>query len=141
MYSIDTIDHARRRITTSIDGFVTPADIVALGVDTRAAVRSLGLGGSTPHDLLYDLTNTMVASRETIGEIGTIMRNPMYKHLWARHIAFVTTSALLRMQMERVVAGRPDLQIFDTRQAAETWLDMSDTAPSRCHEPLISPAD
>ncbi len=123
MYSIESIDRAKQRITTTIEGFIAPADIAALSADTWAAVRSLGLSGAAPHDLLHDLSATMVASRDTIAEIGTVMRNPMYKHLWARNIAFVTPSALLRLQMERVAAGRPGLRVFADRHSAETWLD------------------
>jgi hypothetical protein len=48
--------------------------------------------------------------------------NPVYKPLWARKVAFCARSLLVRRQIERLREVRPDIGVFDTREAALAFL-------------------
>jgi hypothetical protein len=48
--------------------------------------------------------------------------NPQVRALWARKVAFVTNTALARLQAQRLREVRPDLGLFDDRETAIAWL-------------------
>jgi hypothetical protein len=92
-----------------------------MGEEVRAAVRSLGdVVGQ--HVTLYDFSQVPVVPQATLEQLRETFRNEAIRHLWARKLAIVTTTALGRLQAQRVKEVRPDIELFDNREAALAWL-------------------
>jgi hypothetical protein len=88
---------------------------------TRRAIQSLNAGPGQ-HITLYDMTDAAPSPRETVELIRMGFANPVYKPLWARKVAFCARSLLVRRQIERLREVRPDIGVFDTREAALAFL-------------------
>lgn len=58
----------------------------------------------------------------TVEQLRATLANPAVRQLWARKLAIVTSTALGRLQAQRVREVRPDIGLFDTREAALAWL-------------------
>jgi hypothetical protein len=116
-----TIDTARRLVDVTIVGVLNGDQSLAAMMELRGAVQSLGpMVGS--HVTLYDLTQSGPVPQAAVEMIRGGFANPVYRKLWARRVAFAATSPLLRRQIERVREARPDIAIFETREAALGWL-------------------
>lgn len=115
------IDRARKLVIVNLSGFFTPEIAHAATMETRRAIQSLGedIG---KHVTLYDATDLITLPSETVELIQMGFANPVYRSLWARKVAFVTSSMLLRMQIDRIRESRPDMRVFDDREAATDWL-------------------
>ena len=115
------VDHARKLIDVRLRGFLTPEDSGWVGEEVRAAIRTLGDDVGS-HVTLYDVTEMQVAPGETIEAVQRSFAHPAVRPLWARKVAVVTGSVLGRMQMQRLRRARPDIELFDDREAAMDWL-------------------
>lgn len=115
------VDAARKLVDLRIRGLVTPEDAAWIGEELRAAIRALGpdIG---KHVTLYDASGVHVVPQGTLELIKTTLDNPAVRALWARKIAFVVSTALARLQAQRLREVRADLGIFDDRESAIAWL-------------------
>ena len=115
------VDPRRNLIDVRISGMLMPEDVAWVGEEIREAVRSLG-DGAGGHVTLYDLSDLQVATSASVDMIRDTFSNPVVRALWSRRLAVVAPTALIRMQAHRVREARPDLVVFDSREAALAWL-------------------
>ena len=115
------VDPATRLIDLRIAGLVSPEDAAWIGEELRAAIRAMGPDVGQ-HVTLYDASRVQVLPAETIALLRHTFDNPAVRQLWARKVAFVATTALLRRQVLRLREVRPDIGVFDDREAAVAWL-------------------
>lgn len=115
------VDVARKLIDLRIGGLITPEDAAWIGEELRAAIRTLGADVGK-HVTLYDGSGVHVVPQETVELIKHTLDNPAVRAMWARKIAFVVSTALARLQAQRLREVRPDLGIFDDRESAIDWL-------------------
>jgi hypothetical protein len=115
------VDHRRKLVDVRISGMLMPEDVAWIGEEIRQAVRTLG-GGAGQHVTLYDLSGLQVATAATVDMIKETFSNPVVRNLWSRKLAVVASTALIRMQAHRVRESRPDLVVFEDREAALAWL-------------------
>jgi len=115
------VDPARSLVILTMSGVVPPEDAAWMAEEVRSAVRSLG-DAVGQHVTLYDFTAVPVVPQATIEQLMATFRNEAIRHLWARKLAIVTTTALGRMQAQRIRKVRPDIELFADREAALAWL-------------------
>jgi hypothetical protein len=115
------VDHRRKLVDVRISGMLMPEDVAWVGEEIREAVRSLGAAAGQ-HGTLYDLTGLQVAPAAAVDMIKDTFANPVVRNLWSRKLAVVASTALIRMQAHRVREARPDLVVFEDREAALAWL-------------------
>ena len=116
------VDRARKLITLTLSGVVSPEDAAWVGEEVRAAVRSLGKAAGD-HVTLYDFSKVPVAPVATVEQLRATLVNPEVRHLLARKLAIVTGTALGRMQAARIQEVRPAaIALFADRKAALAWL-------------------
>ncbi|MDF7777666.1 hypothetical protein P1X14_20595 [Sphingomonas sp. AOB5] len=115
------LDRSNLLVELKISGVVSPEDAAWMAEEFRAAIRSLGdqVGN---HLSLYDFSAVPVVPLATVEQLRETLANPEVRRLWARKLAIVTTTALGRMQAQRVREVRPDIGLFDTRAEALAWL-------------------
>lgn len=115
------LDRPGSLVFVRIRGFLEADDVASIIAETRKAGQSLG-AGARPYDLLCDLTDTKVGSLAASDRFRDLINDDSTQHLWARRVAYVTPSALLRLQITPACARRPDIRIFDARRPALAWL-------------------
>ena len=114
-------DAARKLLDLRIGGLVSPEDAAWIGEELRAAIRALGPDVGK-HVTLYDASGVHVVPQETVELIKSTLDNPAVRALWARKVAFVVSTALARLQAQRLREVRADIGIFDARAEAIAWL-------------------
>lgn len=115
------IDRDRNLLVLKMSGVISPEDAAWMAEEVRAAVRSLGEAMGR-HVTLYDFSDVPVVPRATVEQLLATFRNASIRHLWARKLAIVTGTTLGRMQAQEVKAVRPDIELFEDREAALAWL-------------------
>ena len=120
MHSIQ-VDPVNTLVEARLSGFFDIAETQRVIDDVRAAVRGLG-DRAGQHLSLYDVKNVEVAPGPTIELLQSAFADPAIRHLWARKVAFVTPSALGRMQLKRLREAREDIGVFASRAEALAWL-------------------
>lgn len=115
------VDLDRKLIDLRIGGLIGPEDAAWIGEELRAAIRALGPDVGK-HVTLYDGSGVPVVPQETVELIKNTLDNPAVRAIWARKIAFVVSTALARMQAQRLREVRADIGIFDDRERAIAWL-------------------
>jgi hypothetical protein len=116
-----TVDRARKLVEVRMSGVVGPESAAWIGEEFRSAVRSLG-DDVGDHLSLYDFSDVPVVPLATLEQLRATLTNPAVRKLWARKLAIVTSTALGRLQAQRVREVRPDIGLFDTREQALEWL-------------------
>jgi hypothetical protein len=116
-----TVDSARKLVELRIGGLISAEDATWIGEELRAAIRALG-DDVGKHVTLYDASAVHVVPQETVELIKHTLDNPAVRLLWARKIAFVVTTALAKLQVQRLREVRPDLGVFEDRESAIAWL-------------------
>lgn len=118
MYSV-TVDRARNMVSMTASGFFTMPVLEAAAADLHRAIRSLGtLAGS--HVTLYDYRGLNVVQQPVLERYGRYFTDEGMRALWARRVAFVTGSALLGMQLQRI--RRANMRVFADATEAKGWL-------------------
>ncbi len=115
------VDLERKLIDVRPSGFFTPEDAGWVGEDVRAAVLSLGADVGR-HVTLYDFSEVEIVPAATVDAINGMFANPKVRPLWARKVAIVSPSALMRLQAARMREARRDIEVFENRAAALGWL-------------------
>ena len=115
------IDHARKLVDVRMAGFYTAEDLSWAGEDVRAAINTLG-DDAGQHVTLYDVSDVQVAPQATVEALKETLANPVVRRMWARKVAYVTPSALGRLQLLRLREVRPDIEVFEDRETALAWL-------------------
>ena len=115
------IDRARKLVDLKVSGLLNPEDAAWIGEELRAAIRGLG-DDVGKHVTLYDGTGIPVVPQETVELIKHTLDNAAVRELWARKVAFVVSTALAKLQAQRLREVRPDIGVFEDREAAIAWL-------------------
>jgi hypothetical protein len=115
------VDPARKLVMLTMSGLVSPEDGAWIAEDFRAAIWTLGEDVGD-HLSLYDFSGVPVVPAATLEQLREMLTNPEVRKLWARKLAIVTSTALGRLQAQRVKDVRPDIGLFDTREDALEWL-------------------
>ncbi|MEL7199516.1 MAG: hypothetical protein AAGL10_14490 [Pseudomonadota bacterium] len=77
---------------------------------------------STPYfDMVVDMSDFFVAPKDRAGSGGEMLEWCLANGL--RRAAFVTHSAIFKMQLKRLSQNSEKLEYFDSRMDAEDWLD------------------
>lgn len=116
-----TVDRARKLVDLRLEGLLSPEDVAWIGEEVRAAILALG-DDVGKHVTLYDASGVQVVPQATVELLKHTFDNPAVRALWARKVAFVVTTALARLQVQRLKEIRPDVGIFDDRETAIAWL-------------------
>ena len=117
MYSIQ-VDVDRNLVRAELEGFWTSNDFERFMADEHAALGKLSCP-TGKHILLCDLSKLNVVAQNVVPHIVTDMNSQGPGD--AAWIAIVIQSALLKIQMQRLIT-RPNMMIFDTAPQAEEWL-------------------
>lgn len=72
-------------------------------------------------DMIVDMTDFSVAPKERAGSGAEVIRWCVASGL--RRGAFVTSSAIFRIQLKRLSENSGKFAYFDTREKAEQWID------------------
>ena len=115
------VDRARKLLIVETRQILSPEDAAWIGEELRAAIRSFG-DDVGQHVTLHDASGVPVVPPATIDLLRSTFDNPAVRELWARKVAFVVTTALARLQVQRIREIRPDIAVFDDRESALAWL-------------------
>ncbi|WP_419808515.1 hypothetical protein [Sphingomonas sp.] len=127
MYSV-SVDRTRAMIRMTASGFFTMPLLEASAAELHAAIRSLGtLAGR--HVTLYDYRGLKVVQKDVLDRYGRYFTDTGMTRLWARRVAFVTDSALLGFQLQRI--RRENMRVFADPDEATAWLlEVQDDLPA-----------
>jgi hypothetical protein len=117
MYSIE-VDLDRNLVRAELEGFWTSGDFDNFMTDEHDAVSKLRCPIGQ-HILLCDLSKLNVVAQDVVPHIIADMNSQGSRD--AAWIAIVIQSALLKIQMQRLIT-RPNIMIFDSALQAEEWL-------------------
>lgn len=115
------VDRSHALVNVVADGFFGEEELTHGVQQLHAAIASLGHRAGH-HVTLYDLLGLKVVHGPVLARFASYFSDPVYRPIWARRVAFLTTSALVLRQMSRVVQGRADMALFDRRVDAIAWL-------------------
>lgn len=115
------VDLVRKLVEVKLVGFFAADQVAPVAVAVRDAIRSLGKAAGQ-HSTLYDVSEADISPGSTIAAIAAAFADPAFDAVRARRVAFVSPSALARMQIQRLRSGREDIAIFAAREAAIAWL-------------------
>ena len=115
------IDRDHKLIDVHLSGFLSPTDADALAADVRDSIQRLNAGRGE-HVTLYDVAKVLIAPGVTIALLQGIFSDPSFRPFMAKRVAFVTRSALGRLQLQRICEGRDHFGIFDDRDSALEFL-------------------
>lgn len=116
MYSI-TVDHAQRIVSARLWGFFGTEEVQAFARDEQAAAASLGCPSGT-FGLLLETPGGMLQTQEVVVAFQRLLAELPLK---AGRVAIVSESALLKMQLRRIMTGERT-GVFDDRAAALDWI-------------------
>lgn len=112
-----------------LSGLFDVATGARLAADRDAALLALRCEPHS-HYTLLDVSGCMIQPRDTADLFARIIANPPRR---SRRMAMVVGSALARMQVDRLVAGRSEVALFDRRVDALAWLRAEGaTIPAAC---------
>jgi hypothetical protein len=117
MYSI-TVDVENDLIAIELEGFWTESDFEQFMVDEHAALNRLQCQIGK-HILLCDLTKLNVVAQDVGTRIATDLNSQGPRD--AEWIAIIIKSALLKLQMQRLLT-RSNAHIFEDVKSAREWL-------------------
>ena len=115
------VDRPRKLLIVEAHAILSPEDAGWVGEELRAAIRTFGdeIG---QHVTLYDMSGVVAVPTATIDLLQHTFDHPAVRELWARKVACVVRTATGRMQIRRLQQVRPDIAMFDDRDAAIAWL-------------------
>lgn len=112
-----TADPARDLVRIEVEGFFTPDSIRRFFEERSVAHRRLTCGPNQ-HLTLVDLSRFAVQAQDTTKHFSAILADPAYR---SRRLAFVTATALTRIQLQRTLGNR-HADVFTNSAEAEAWL-------------------
>lgn len=116
MYTIE-VDNPRGLIVVEILGFWSVATVDGFMRELGAAIGSLG-GRVGEHAIVLGFDEAEVAPAAVIDRFRHLI---VHAPTRARRIAYHATSALKRLQVQRIAAERDGAMVFATRREAVAW--------------------
>jgi hypothetical protein len=117
MYKI-TLDVENDLVELELEGFWTESEFEIFIAEQHAALKKLRCQIGK-HLLLCDLTKLNVVAQDVAAQVTTDLNSQGPRD--AEWLAIVISSALLKLQMQRLLT-RSNAQIFDDVEAAREWL-------------------
>ena len=117
MYSI-AVDRERRIVCATMSGFFSEEEVAAFARDEQAAAASLGCP-SGQFGLLIEGSGGLIQSQDVAAAFRALMADLPLK---AGRIAMVTGSALLKLQLRRMITS-DRAAVFDTMDEARAWIE------------------
>lgn len=114
-----TVDRSNAMVCMVASGFFSIEQMEAAAADLHTAIRSLGPRAGQ-HLTLYDYTDVKVVAGPVLERFARYFSDDDMQPLQARRVAFVSVSALLGRQLQRI--RRDHMRIFADRQEATAWL-------------------
>lgn len=108
------------RIMTVVEGMWNDQQLAMAGETFRTAVQRFARAAK-PFDILSDLSAFSVQQKQVAEGMGALIDYANAHGL--RRSANVVSSALLRLQMQRLFGTNPRFRVFDDRALAVAWLD------------------
>jgi len=116
-FTID-VDPTLDLVRVCMTGFFSVADVADFQSELLSAHRQLRCAHRGGPLTLNDIRGMAVQSQDVIKRWGDFLSDPGHR---SRRLAFVVSSALARMQLQRAIEGR-QAQVFSTTEEAENWL-------------------
>jgi hypothetical protein len=110
-------------VRLTMSGFFEPPEIQRLAGGMVEAVARLGCAPHQ-HVTLCDIRAMAIQSQDAVGHFSRLVGAEPIR---SRKLAFVTAKSLSRLQARRLT-DRPDVEFFETIEAAEAWLGVSPVA-------------
>ena len=107
----------RDLIRITLSGFFDPAGLAGFDRARRAAHARLRCAPNA-HDTLVDVRALKLQAQDVVETFRAMIADPATR---ARHLAFVTGDAAIRMQVRRLIE-RDTIRCFADLFAAEQWL-------------------
>ena len=117
MYTI-AVDTKRRLVEVAISGFWTAEIFKGYARDLQAAVATLP-PSDEGHLTIADVSGAVTHPQQIVEAFQNFINRGTRR---SRKIALYTPTALPRLQSKRISGGNPFVQVFETRDAAESWL-------------------
>lgn len=112
------IDPASDLVRVSMTGFFSFSDVERFEFELLAAHRKLRCAHKDGPLTINDISEMAIQSQDVMRKWGDFLSNPAHR---SRRLAFVVSSSLARMQLQRAIEGRK-AQAFLTIAEAERWL-------------------
>jgi hypothetical protein len=112
------VDPARDYIRLTMSGFFAPGDLPGF-IAARQAAHARLTCAANAHVTLNDVRELKIQSQEMVDGFSRMLSVSAYH---ARRLAFVVGPGLTRTQVRRSIAGRDDVQCFESLRMAEAWL-------------------
>lgn len=112
------VDPSRDYIQLRMSGFFSADDMPAF-IEARHAAHARLTCAAHAHVTLNDIRTLKIQSQDLVDAFGRMLSVSAYH---ARRLAFVAGPGLLRTQVRRAIAGRDDVQCFESKRMAEAWL-------------------
>ena len=116
MYRIKA-DNVLRLVTVDVSGFWSLATIGAFDRELDAAVRAMGDAG--PHTVVLGFDDADIAPGPVVEALRQMIVGAPSR---ACRIGFHATSALKRIQVNRIAQARDRTMVFATRDEAVRWV-------------------
>lgn len=113
-----SVDPARDLVRMAVHGFFTPESVRQFFEERGLAHRKLRCGPGQ-HLTLVDLSRFAVQAQDTTTHFSAVLADPVFR---SRKLAFVTASALTRIQLLRTLGSSSQAGVFDDMVEAEAWL-------------------
>ena len=130
-----TGDRAHAMVCMTASGFFTMEETERAAADLHAAIRSLGPRAGY-HVTLYDYSDVQVVPGPVLERFSRYFTDPAMKPLQAKRVAFVTRSALLRLQLQ--LSQRDHMRVFADRKEATAWLLAAQERPRTTSQPTAA---
>lgn len=118
MYAIRS-DRRKALVEVTVTGFWREGEAEAFRAALAQEIATVRSGGRA-HATLYDYTDAVIQSQETVAVLAAMARDNPFK---ARKTAIYTAGRLARRQAQRIAEAGQNLRLFDDREAALAWLD------------------
>lgn len=117
MITIST-EPQRRLVRAHMSGFLSVAEVHEFSRAEQRAVEQMGFQSGEFY-LLIDTSEAVIQSQEVVAAFQELITGVRYK---AKRIAVARKGSLTRLQTERILRIRENAAVFETLDAAETWL-------------------
>lgn len=119
-FSFD-VDTRKLLLSAKVTGLFAPHDVDGYFAAEEQAVMRLGCRYGQ-HKLLLDLREWSVQTQQVVSKF----QERLQSGLLARRAAIACSSPLLRLQLNRLLAQRSDVRVFEHFEPAEAWLFETD---------------
>ena len=112
------LDPSRELVRIRLSGFFSVDDVGRFQAELLLTHRRLGCGRKGGPLTINDISGLAIQSQDVVARWSAFLADPGHR---SRRLAFVVSSTLARMQLQRAIGGR-DAMVFTDTDEAERWL-------------------